>query len=153
VLFRSEALEAHFKGLELDPNFYKFYASAGRVYIQKRMYRDAIAMLEKALSLSGEIPSVISALAQSYAMSGDRGRALRTEAQLEALAKTKYVPATSFALVRLALGEPDHALDLLESACERHEMTMSVLKVHPAYDPLRGTARFEALLKRIGLAG
>ena len=45
------------------------------------------------------------------------------------------------------------ALEWLENGCQKREGPMVALKVHPAYDDLRAEPRFQALLRRIGLAG
>ena len=71
-------------------------------------------------------------------------------ARLTELEKTRYVPSTTIALVHLGLGEVDRALEFLERACDRRDLPVSVLKVHPAFDAARGERRFAALLKRIG---
>jgi serine/threonine-protein kinase len=61
------------------------------------------------------------------------------------------VPSTTFALVHAGLGETDRALDYLERGCDRHELPLASLKVHPAYDALRAAPRFAAILRRLRL--
>ena len=54
--------------------------------------------------------------------------------------------------MHLGLGENERALEWLEAGAERLQMSLSALKVHPVYDPLRHEPRFQALLRRLGLA-
>ena len=63
-----EAIEEYRQLLDLDCFFYKGFTSMGRVYAQKGMYEEAITMLQKGRSLAGEIPSILGALGQTYAM-------------------------------------------------------------------------------------
>jgi hypothetical protein len=57
------------------------------------------------------------------------------------------VPSTCFALVHAGLGEHDAALGWLERGFELRELTMCVIKTHPAYDSLRQEPRFQALVE------
>jgi hypothetical protein len=49
------------------------------------------------------------------------------------------------------LGDYPTALTFLETATDRREFSVTALKVHPLYDPLRSEPRFQRLLERIGL--
>lgn len=55
------------------------------------------------------------------------------------------------ALIRVALGENERALDMLESAVEERSRLVRLLAVEPKYDPIRDQPRFRALLQRLGL--
>jgi hypothetical protein len=72
---------------------------------------------------------------------------------LEETARHRYVPSTARALGHLGLGEKEIALDWLEGACERRELPVSSLGVHPGYDLLHGEPRYEALVRKLGLRG
>jgi hypothetical protein len=69
--------------------------------------------------------------------------------ELHAAAKTRWVPASAFAIVNVGLGDYEAALGYLETSCDRREMVAG-LNVHPAYDPLRSEPRFQKMLQRIG---
>ena len=106
-------------------------------------------MLEKGRSLAGDIPNILGAMGQVYALSGQPERARELLRQLEQKAQNAWVPSTVFAIVHLGLGEHDRALDWLERGCRQHELPMTALKVHPVYDPLRATPRFQAVLHQL----
>jgi TolB-like protein/Flp pilus assembly protein TadD len=148
-----EAIEEYRQMLELDCFFYKAFTSMGRAYTQMGMYDEAITMLQKGRSLSGEIPNILGALGQTYALASRPADARRLLEELSELAKRRHVPSTCRALIHLGLGEKERALEWLETGCQKREGPMVALKVHPAYDDLRGEPRFQALLRRIGLAG
>jgi TolB-like protein/Flp pilus assembly protein TadD len=148
-----EAIEEYRQTLDLDCFFYRAFTSMGRAYTQKGMYEDAIAMLQKGRSLSGDLPSILGALGQTYALAKRPADARRLLEELAELAKRRHVASTCFALIHLGLGEKEQALDWLETGARGRELALAGLKVHPAYDGLRGEARFEALLRKLGMAG
>jgi tetratricopeptide (TPR) repeat protein len=114
-------------------------------------YDEAIAMLEKARVLGGAVPNILSALGQTLALSGRVAEARDYVDELHALSKTRCIPRVCFAILFLGLGDHQSALKYLEEACERREMTLTALKVHPIYDPLRSEPHFNRLLQRIHL--
>jgi serine/threonine-protein kinase len=144
-----EAIAGYRKILTINPSFYKAYTSMGRAYLQMGNYPEALAMLQKGRSLAGDLPSILGAMGQTYALLGDLHRARETLLELERLANVKYVPAASFAVIHLGLGETHRALECLEKGCELRESQLTAIKVHPVYDPLRGEPRFHALLRRL----
>ncbi|MEP6717283.1 MAG: tetratricopeptide repeat protein, partial [Terriglobia bacterium] len=156
-----KAIDAYREALELDPNYYKAWASIGRALIQKGEYDEAIHMLEKAHALIGEIPNVLGALGQAYALAGNSARARELLGQLEEAAKTRYVTSTSIAIIHMGLagleGTPDDpierdlALRALEAGCHRRELPLTNLNINPVYDSLRGELRFVRLLRRMRL--
>jgi len=146
-----EAVRLFQEALNLDPTFYKGYTSFGRTLILLGEYGKAIEMLERGRSLAGEVPNILAALGQAHALAGNRERALWFIEELERLSTFRYVPSTCYAVVCLGLGQHGKALDYLEASAGRRELTLSGLGIHPLWDPLRGEARFHALLDRIGL--
>jgi TolB-like protein len=147
-----EALEKQLELQELDPFYYNCYTGMGRIYIQKGLYGQAVEMLSKGRALGGEIPFILGALGQAYALDGREAEARALIAKLEAMGKERYVSTCSIALIYCGLGEKDRALDWLETACRRSELRLTSIGVHPAYDTLRDEPRFRALLKKVGLA-
>jgi len=147
-----EAIEEYRQLLDLDCFFYKGFTSMGRAYAQKGMYEEAITMLQKGRSLAGEIPSILGALGQTYALLRRPDDARRLLDELAELAKRRHVSSTCFALIHLGLGEKERALEWLETGLRGRETALSALKAHPAYDGLRGEPRFHALLQKLGLA-
>ena len=146
------AIEAYERLLEIDPSFYKGYTSMGRAYIQKGTYDKAIELLEKGRLIVGSAPMVLGALGQAYGLAGDLDRAKQLLGELTYLLDRRAVPCTTFALIHLGLGEREMALTWLERGVERHQANVVGFKVHPAFDPLRNEARFQALLRRVGFA-
>jgi TolB-like protein/tetratricopeptide (TPR) repeat protein len=146
-----EAIRLYREILEFDPTSHRPYAAMGRALSLQGKYAEALEMLEKARAIEQDLPWVQAAIGQILGLSGDRQGASRVLAALEARARERYIASTCFAVVHLGLGEIDQALDWLERGCDRREMSVTHIGVHPAYDGLRGQPRFEALLKRMRL--
>ncbi|MBZ5617458.1 MAG: tetratricopeptide repeat protein [Acidobacteriia bacterium] len=146
------ALASYREILDVDPSFFKAYTSMGRACIQMGRYPEALAMLQKGRALAGDVPNILGAMGQAYALLGDQQKARESLSELERLAKTKYVPTACFAVIHVGLGEKKQALDWLEEGCARRESQLASIKVHPLYDPLRGDPRFQALLKKLHFA-
>ena len=134
---------------EVDPAFTRIHSEMGRVRIQQGRYDEAIAFLQKARELGGDVPSVLAALGQAYGLSGNIAQARALVGELESLADQSYVASTSHAILRLGLGEKETALDWLERGCERRDLSLLSVKVHPVYDSLRGEPRFQRLVGSI----
>jgi len=73
-------------------------------------------------------------------------------AELSRRRAERYVSSWALASIHARLGEPERALDLLESAFQEHDTTLVWLAVHPRFDSLQGNPRFQALLDQMRLA-
>lgn len=123
----------------------------GIVLMDKRQPAQAVPVLEQAVSLSNGSPGVIGTLIRAYAQAGRRSDALRLLAELNGRRKKGFVPAWPFVNAYLGLGDKDQALAWLQKACTEHSNIVQLLKVDPAFDPLRSDPRFAALLHRVAL--
>ncbi|HEY3835712.1 MAG TPA: tetratricopeptide repeat protein [Bryobacteraceae bacterium] len=148
-----DALEEYSLFVETDPSFYRGYTALGRTYIQMGRFNEAIAMLEKGQRLAGNHSSILGALGQAYGFAGRQEEALSKLGELEQLGEASYAPCTAFALIHIGLGNYAQALDYLERGADIRELRLSAIKVHPAYDALRGEPRFKNLVARIGFDG
>ncbi|MBV9265851.1 MAG: tetratricopeptide repeat protein [Acidobacteriaceae bacterium] len=146
------ALEVYREVLELDPYYYRIHSAIGRALAQSGRYAEAIHHLELARVRCGEPPNVLAVLGQTYAWQGKITEARAILSRLSQLAAQQPVSPASFALIHIGLGEKEQALNLLERALNERNWRVITLKVHPAYDPLRGEPRYQALLKKIGLS-
>ena len=136
------------KTLEMDSRFYLAHYYLGEVLQFKGQLTEAIAEYKKAAELNDD-PFVLALLGQAHAKLGQRDEALKTLGQLQQLATRRYVTSYSFALVHIALGEKDKAIDWLERAYrDRAGPDIALIKVDPFFDDLRGDPRFEALLQK-----
>jgi len=146
-----EAIEQCRKTLELDPSFTAVHGTLAEVYSAKGMYREALAEYEEYSALSGGSPRSTAFVGYAHARLGQRSQAFRVLEQLRAASKQKYVPALSFAIVYVGLGEKEQAFLWLEKAYDERTNSLAYLKVQATWDPLRSDPRFADLVRRIGL--
>lgn len=146
-----DAVREQRRVIEFDPSFYKPRSSIGRALIQMGCYERAIGELSRASELAGvEVPTLIAALGQAHGLMGNRDAAREHLSRLQQLAGQRFVASTCHATIHMGLGEYPEAIEWLRRGCERHELSMSAIGIHPLYDPLRNLPEFAALVARIG---
>jgi serine/threonine-protein kinase len=144
-----QAIEQLRKTLAMDPRFYYARWTLGETLQLRGQMGEAMAEYQKAAEITDD-PMVMALLAQGYAKTGQRDKAWDLLSQLEQLTTRRYVGPFTFALVRLALGENEKAIDDLERAYrERADPGIVGIKVEPLLDPLRGEPRFERLVAKV----
>ena len=94
---------------------------------------------------------MVAQLAYVSARAGQRGQAEILKQDILRRAKGEHVSPFILAVVHIALGERDAALDWLERAYSERLWLMCVLKTDPIFDDLRDNPRFNALLHRMNL--
>jgi Flp pilus assembly protein TadD len=144
-----ESVRQSRRTLELDPNFAVAHYELGQALEQKHMHAEAIAEFQRAIELSGHTAAFDSNLAYVYAVSGRKEEATRILKDLEARQDQNASAAANIALIYVGLGEHDLAMDWLNKAYEAR-FNPSIL-LRPIFDTLRSDARFQDLLRRIGL--
>jgi Tfp pilus assembly protein PilF len=83
---------------------------------------------------------------------GDRARAAAVARQIEATPLPGYGSASTASIIYVALGDTARALDLLERATDAGEIWPTSYSLSEReLDPLRRSARFAALVRRVGL--
>jgi TolB-like protein/Tfp pilus assembly protein PilF len=146
-----QAIDQYRETLEIDPNFVPVHLVLGQAYEQKGMLKEAIAELEKGASLSQGAPLYAASLAHAYAVAGRRSEAETLLRQTNERAQRAYVPSFHVAIIYAGLGRKDETLAWLERGYQERSAWMVWLKVDPRFDFVRSDARFQNLLRRLGL--
>lgn len=146
------AVEQGRKALELEPRFDFAYWIVGLALAQQGRMDESINALNQAVLLTGGGLTFEAHLGYAYALSGKREEARQVLADLEEIAKEKYVSAYYFAIVYLGLGEQELTFQWLERAAEERAGFLAFIKVEPMFDSLRADKRFADLLKRMNLS-
>lgn len=147
-----EAIEQLRQTLEMEPDFAAAHYFLAWAYEQKGMYEETIAHLQRALIVSPGSPDRVGALGHAYAVFNRKEQARTALKELHKLAERRFVSAYDFAIIYVGLGEADQAFQWLERACEERSFSMLMsLKAEPRLDPLRPHARFQNLVRRVGL--
>ena len=109
---------------------------------------EAIAALERSVSLSSNGVGFVAGLARLRAARGEAAEARRLLAQVLG---AKVVPAYDVALIHLALGERAEALRWLERAFDQRSHSMVLMRRDPHLAALRGDPAFEAVARKVGI--
>jgi TolB-like protein/DNA-binding winged helix-turn-helix (wHTH) protein/Flp pilus assembly protein TadD len=143
-----EAIEHLHKTLELNPKNPSAHAALAAAYDGQGDRARAVAMLEKAVSLSGGAANPW--LGYAYGITGRRREALEILSRLETRSHEHYVTPQDFAVVHLGLGDKDQAFVWLEKAYE--DRAFEVLGFSGLlFDRLSDDPRFQDLLRRMRL--
>ncbi len=170
-----EAIAQHERARELDPSSPIINANLARALYWARRYDEAIAQARKTLQMDPQFGVALFWLEGSLRHKGLFREAVALR-QMVATPEQASVIGHQFetggfqallrrdgqafekggALVEAArcyaqLGQNAEALTLLETCAERRCSSMVTLKTEPDFDGLRSDARFQALLRKIGL--
>jgi len=144
-----EAIAAANQALELEPGDIMSRVLLGRCYMQKGMYPEAIAELERGYNPSGA--NGATALVGAYAAAGRTADARRALAGWIAESKRRYVSPYMLAIAYVGVGSDDQILQYLQKAYQERNATVPFINVDPVWDRLRSDPRFVDLLRRLKL--
>jgi hypothetical protein len=108
---------------------------------------------ERGVEISGRSPLFLCLLAATQHRAGHREEAERTLADVQAVARQRYVPEVFLALTTLWLHGPDSALPMLERAFAQRDSYLVIMKASPWFDPIRVHPAYRDLLRRMNLEG
>jgi TolB-like protein/Tfp pilus assembly protein PilF len=144
-----EAISQVGKAIEIDPHSYIAHYYLGQIYQLQGHLTEAIAEYQKAVELDDD-PEALAFLGQAQARIGQHDKAQKILSRMTEEAKSRYVSAYSFALMFIALGDKERAIDALERAYrEGAANDIITIRVDPMLEDLRGQPRFEALAEKI----
>ncbi len=144
-----EAIAQLRKTVELDPDFGTTHRNLGEALELSGQLEQAIAEYQKGYKFLND-DHALAYLAHAYGLKGEREKALQLLTQLKELEQRGTVWAFGFALVYLGLGDKNEAVNWLERSYQNKEFAkLSLIKVEPMLDPLRGDPRFEKFANQI----
>jgi tetratricopeptide (TPR) repeat protein len=145
-----DSIDAYRKVLDLDPSYVRARIRLGITYAATGAFHDAINEFREARRCSDLDSYLAGHLGHAQALSGDTHGARRLLEELTQPPPGQNVDAFSVALIWIALGQPDRALEWLTKAYEVRCSNMVYAKTEPLLDPVRTDPRFEVLLQQIG---
>jgi TolB-like protein/DNA-binding winged helix-turn-helix (wHTH) protein/Tfp pilus assembly protein PilF len=164
----------------LDPLSPLANSDVGWVYLMARRYDEAIEQIQRTLDLEPRFGSALACLERAYTLKGQPREALATllkevgeagaslrdgdpeqmvkslhrkrlEKKLAAI-KTGISSPYSVATICIAAGERDQAIEWLARALKERDPMLVAVRSDPAFDPLRGDARFVRVLRQVGFS-
>lgn len=112
-------------------------------------YGPALAELDPVQASFGGLTEAVRAYILARAGRPDTARRILTE--LVGRSREEYVAPLYIGIVYGALGERDRAFEWIGRAVRERDGMLRFVKVEPMLDPLRSDARFDVLLRRLGL--
>jgi TolB-like protein/DNA-binding winged helix-turn-helix (wHTH) protein/Flp pilus assembly protein TadD len=139
--------------LAMEPSFSRARFLLSYAYVEKGMFSEALAQEGAGKWHQSDGTPAWDALAYLHARSGQKAQARSEMAKWEQLNRKHSLPSSNVILMAyVAMDEKGKALALLDQSYQNHSISLTTLKVEPAFDPLRGDPRFQDLLRRVGLA-
>jgi len=148
-----KSIEHGSRTVDMDPNFFPGYFYLGLAYQVSGQFAEATAALQQARLLSNNNTLMVASLGGAFAAWGKQGEARNILHELEQMGHRKYVSQVFVAAILTGLGEVDQALMRLETAYEdRCYWLPRCLVADARLDRLRGEARFQDLICRVGIS-
>ena len=148
-----EALRSVRLALEMNPTFPPGHFWLGRIYTSEGRYGEA----ETALKSLGPLRTWTPAMAVLGYMYGKSGRSNEARAilkEFEDLARRgRYASGYAIAVVYAGLGDTERAFALLDTAFRERSHWLVWLKRDQRWNGIRADARFQSLVRKIGLPG
>ena len=120
------------------------------MYIQNKLFDEALAELEKAKQERKDDPLLIFDTGMVYAAQGKRTQALQIIKELEEISGASLSQAHWIAKIYAVLNEKELAFSWLERGLAAGAI-VPFYKDEPVWDPLRNDPRFADLLRRMGI--
>jgi TolB-like protein/DNA-binding SARP family transcriptional activator/Flp pilus assembly protein TadD len=134
--------------IEADSTFWLPYRQLGEALVQVGRPADALAPMRKAVALS---PTAENRARHAYALARAGDTAAARDILADLASEGGNVSPVEVARVYTALGENDRALHFLERGAELGSSALVLVGVEPAFDPLRGSPRFQRIVRRLDL--
>jgi serine/threonine protein kinase/Tol biopolymer transport system component/tetratricopeptide (TPR) repeat protein len=145
-----DALEQCRRALELDPGSMSTHIVMRWCYEMKGMCEEALGVYEQERAFAGDTPTTCAKHAHVLASCGRTAEARTVLEDLAAKGEARGGLSYEMAVVYSLLGEREEALRWLDRAASEHAVGLAFVRVDPRLRGLRGDARFDALLRRIG---
>jgi len=147
-----EALEFGRRGSELDPKSYLAAWAYSAALNCDKQYELAVAVAERALSMSGRHAWAMMTLASAYAGWGKVTEAQAVFRELEARSLREYVQPAMLCPAAAVVGEIDKAVEFARQGIEvRDPLFIMLARTWPDYDGIRKDPRFLEIVSQLQL--
>jgi TolB-like protein/DNA-binding winged helix-turn-helix (wHTH) protein/Tfp pilus assembly protein PilF len=130
--------------IDMDPHFHRAMLIV-YAYVEEGRFAEALDEVKRRMPPDNS-PWTCSTKAYVY---GRWGRTAEAQHALMKLEQIVRPPESDLLFAYVGTGRKDQAIALLQKAYVEHSSAVVGLKVDPAFDPLRGDPRFQALLGRV----
>jgi len=137
------------RAIDLDPNFGQPHATLALLELESGNAADAQREARSALALDPDNPNTMGEVGYVMASTGETAHARELLARLQRLARDGSSFTTSPAMIEIALGQRDQAVDTLRDILvplTQQGIGLGSLAQWHAFDALVGNARYQALV-------
>jgi len=146
-----KAIEQLCRAVDIAPGSSQGRGALAQAYASAGQYKNSMEQCEMALGLNRRDPAMILHAAIAYAILGETAQAHELLEEVEGNLKPDGASSFGIAAVHACLGEKDAAFEWLEKAFQQHAAFLVWIKFFWPLERLRGDARFDSLVKRIGI--
>ncbi|MFY9557569.1 MAG: tetratricopeptide repeat protein [Blastocatellia bacterium] len=154
VLYRArrydEAITVLQRTLEQEPTFTVARYYLGLCHLMQGRREEAMSEFRRGRSGAPDNADFIALLSYTRAQEDNLGEARRYYAELNELARHRFVPPFTYVIVHAGLGEMDEAFRWLEKCYLERDPSIRALKTDPLFDALRPDSRFASMIRRSG---
>jgi adenylate cyclase len=143
------AIKEYQMSLAINSDYFLTHFHLGNAYFEKRMFKESIAELKRAVDLSDGNPFATAALVTINYLIEKKVEADKLFYSLKKRSETEYVPASAFFLIHKFRGEENPAMEWLKRACAEHDTFLPWLKDNPVFFP--EGSRYIKLIREVGL--
>jgi len=145
-----EAVRGFRRAVHVDPYAIVALWSLGLACRLAGLHDEGIAALEKFVALTDrEMPWALAVYAGSLGAAGRAGEARKVIEELEGSPRLGYVPPFHLAFARIALGEKEATLELLDRALKERNALFWAWTRTSVFDSIKAEPRFRDLLAQI----
>jgi serine/threonine-protein kinase len=146
-----DALRSVNLALEMNPKYAPGYFWLARIYTSQRRYADAETALQKIGALRTWTPAM-AVQGYLYAKSGRPQEARNVLAAFDELVRQgRYASGYAIAVIYAGLGDRERVFSYLDAAYRERSHWLVWLKRDPRWNEVRSDARFQNLVRKIGL--
>jgi adenylate cyclase len=146
-----EAITQLQRTLEQEPDNARIWLLLGRAYQATGRYEEAFDAFRQAERVPGLTSRKLVWIGQLYAVTGQQRQAAEMLRRVDSLAMHEHVLPTDRAVLELALGHRERALERIERAERERELDVVPFQLDERLDPLRSDPRFRRVVERMGL--
>ena len=141
-----EAIQHCLQVLDILPEYLDPYFALVFAYSGKSMYPQALASVDKLMTMTHGAPPAATLQAHIRALAGDPGAARRL---IQEFAGRPDVTPIFRAALYMDIGDKDHAFEYLERAVEERSFASDWINVNPGLDSLRSDPRWAKLRRKM----
>jgi tetratricopeptide (TPR) repeat protein len=148
---KSEAVQKAREVIELFPWYWFGYFMCAAVMTGCGLLGEAVAAIEKGLTINPENALLLAVRAVIHGRSGEPGEARRILQRIEEMARTRYISPAALSLASAACGEFDRSYDWLDKGVDERDIGTAMIATRPIIPGYQNDPRYLVLLRKMNM--